>query len=549
MEVAGGCYNSGIVGSGAGGSSFISGYTGANAIEETSTLENIVHTGNSMHYSGRAFVDSQMLDGNASMPSHDGRTTMTGNSGNGFAKISFISDLSSDSSLKTLKVDKGTMVEEFSSEVHEYTVKLNENEYIVNFELETNDPLASVEESEYINILVAAGKSKHKINVYAQDGTRTQYIINFERTASSCSYINGITISDKYYKFTEGVYNYELALPYDTPDIAKIEYFKANELQTINGSQYINVSEDNKTLTFKVVAEDGTTKEYRLTLNREHNVYLKNIELIGFNLNPKFNAETTEYTIQVLNSMTNVNIYAVAYDKNSVITITGQDNISVGSTITITVTNPYISDTKVYTITCEQASTETQYSYSGEYKEFIAPYTGLYKFECWGGIGGKSRRNGSLYSVFGKGGYAKGEINLTKGEKLYVYVGENGHDSVVGQDSLATWNGGGLGTWDRSDNETSGSGGGATDIRLISGNWNDSKSLASRIMVAGGAGGTSWSYTPGNGGGISGTTSYSGSPAGTQTSGYLFGIGRDGWGVADNDGVAGGGRRILWRTN
>lgn len=324
MEVAGGCYNSGIVGSGAVGSSFISGYTGANAIEETSTLENIVHTGNSMHYSGRAFVDSQMLDGNASMPSHDGTTTMTGNSGNGFAKISFISDLSSDSSLKTLKVDKGTMVEEFSSEVHEYTVKLNENEYIVNFELETNDPLASVEESEYINILVPAGKSKHKINVYAQDGTRTQYIINFERTASSCSYINGITISDKYYKFTEGVYNYELALPYDTPDIAKIEYFKANELQTINGSQYINVSEDNKTLTFKVVAEDGTTKEYRLILNREHNVYLKNIELIGFNLNPKFNAETTEYTIQVLNSMTNVNIYAVAYDKNSVITITGK---------------------------------------------------------------------------------------------------------------------------------------------------------------------------------------------------------------------------------
>lgn len=78
-----------------------------------------------------------------------------------------------------------------------------------------------------------------------------------------------------------------------------------------------------------------------------------------------------------------------------------------------------------------------------------------------------------------------GEIILRKGEKYYIYVGQTGTDSVVGRDSAATWNGGGLGTWDRSDNETSGAGGGATDIRLVSGDWNDAKGLASRIIVAG----------------------------------------------------------------
>ena len=52
----------------------------------------------------------------------------------------------------------------------------------------------------------------------------------------------------------------------------------------------------------------------------------------------------------------------------------------------------------------------------------------------------------------------------------------------------ASFNGGAIGT------SYASSGGGATDIRLVSGNWNDFDSLKSRIMVAAGGGGaTTWS--------------------------------------------------------
>ena len=182
----------------------------------------------------------------------------------------------------------------------------------------------------------------------------------------------------------------------------------------------------------------------------------------------------------------------------------------------------------VYSITCEKALEENNYSYSGGYQEFTVPYTGTYKFECWGARGGKSRIDGSLGGTPGKGGYAKGEILLKKGEKYYVYIGQQGTDAVVRKDSAATWNGGGLGTWDHSDNETSGAGGGATDIRLVSGNWNNSESLASRIIVAGGGGGVK-------------------AKGGTQTTGYSFGIGQNASGTANSDGVGGGRRRLLGR--
>lgn len=76
--------------SGGGGSSFISGYDGCDAIAENSTEDNIIHTGQSVHYSGYKFNNAVMYAGNEEMPTHDGTSTMIGNSGNGYAKISLI---------------------------------------------------------------------------------------------------------------------------------------------------------------------------------------------------------------------------------------------------------------------------------------------------------------------------------------------------------------------------------------------------------------------------------------------------------------------------
>ncbi len=89
----GGYYGGGAswnAGAGGGGSSFISGYPGCDAIDISSTVNNINHTGQAKHYSGYVFTDSVMKAGNEEMPSYDGLSTMTGNSGNGYAKITLV---------------------------------------------------------------------------------------------------------------------------------------------------------------------------------------------------------------------------------------------------------------------------------------------------------------------------------------------------------------------------------------------------------------------------------------------------------------------------
>lgn len=107
---------------------------------------------------------------------------------------------------------------------------------------------------------------------------------------------------------------------------------------------------------------------------------------------------------------------------------------------------------------------------------------GYYKIEAYGASGGSFET-----ALGGKGAYTSGVIYLNKGDILYAYVGQEG--SCVSNTSASnTFNGGG-GAITSSINDTACRGGGATDIRLISGLWYNELSLNSRIMVAAGGGG------------------------------------------------------------
>lgn len=121
---------------------------------------------------------------------------------------------------------------------------------------------------------------------------------------------------------------------------------------------------------------------------------------------------------------------------------------------------------------------KSEFAYTGHSESFTANKTGPYLVELWGAQGGtQTNLNG--------GAYTSGVINLNKNDVLYVYVGGCG-----AKDRVATFNGGGYGGDSGTGSGYYGnSGGGATDVRLVGGEWNNIESLASRIMVAAGSGG------------------------------------------------------------
>lgn len=81
------CYT---IGGGA-GSSFISGHIGANAIDSNSTSSKIMFTNQPNHDSGYIFDSTFMIGGNEFMPTYDWKSTMIGNRGDGYARITLLS--------------------------------------------------------------------------------------------------------------------------------------------------------------------------------------------------------------------------------------------------------------------------------------------------------------------------------------------------------------------------------------------------------------------------------------------------------------------------
>jgi len=146
------------------------------------------------------------------------------------------------------------------------------------------------------------------------------------------------------------------------------------------------------------------------------------------------------------------------------------------------------------------------------FQTFTVPSTGEYQIELWGAQG---RGN--------NGGYVRGRINLNAGQVLYIYVGGQGFHNRAGT-IPGGWNGGGN-AWGNPDGNNN-SGGGATDVRLTAGDWNDTNSLRNRIMVAGGGGGfvVDAGYTQfGAAGGVTGiaclSSFFGNANGGTQTAG------------------------------
>lgn len=147
--------------------------------------------------------------------------------------------------------------------------------------------------------------------------------------------------------------------------------------------------------------------------------------------------------------------------------------------------------------------------YTGEEIPFTFP-AGTHRIKI---AGGKGSSNGDI--IGGLGDIVEGTVTLDSEQNVYIYLGASGE--------LGGWNGGGQGKGTIKRN-----GGGAGDIRLVGGNWDNQTGLYSRLIVAPGGGGSAYTVATA----YNSSTRYEGTPG-------TFGIG--GTGIGTNDSGGGGG--------
>ena len=184
--------------------------------------------------------------------------------------------------------------------------------------------------------------------------------------------------------------------------------------------------------------------------------------------------------------------------------------LAVAYVITVPMRN--LSDTVIEAVSsnpapvCSGATCTITFTYTGDYYAWEVPAgTTSVTFDVRGASGGDGQYPG------GNGGKVTGTLNVTGISSLFVYVGGQGGVSTTnGVAATGGWNGG-ANSGASSNTYVRGAGGGASDIRTVSGAWNDATSRASRKVVAGGGGGANRSgnsccYAIGQGGAGGGTT-------------------------------------------
>ena len=519
-----GYYGGGGGHSGGGGSSFISGHTGCNAINASGKA-----TGQANHYSGMIFSNTVMVDGLGyawttskgsitGMPSPTNTTKINGNSNEGYARISYLGDLT-ENVINSIILNDGAISFDFDPHTYEYTIDLTADQREINIQAIPNDIDA-----------VLGGVGKHEIAVDGETitvsstsmgGKTTEYVLHFRRTAStnaklSAIKINGVPIDDFDPEKTE----YEITLPYNL-DWLKVEAVKGFSEQVVTGEIDEEFLGEEKEVNILVVSEDpGTNKLYELHLVREKTNKLRKVIFAQPSIPFDFSPDVFEYDVDILDVVLSIDLTYSKYFEET--TVTAKNNLYIDKTPDDIIVTSHLDgfDDVTYTFhlhrTSDIADPEKKFEYTGEYQEFIVPYSGYYQIQLWG-AGSDAGWNGTHTPM---GAYTSGKIKLNKDQKLYFYVGGNSKGFNLNSTKVYR-------------------GGGATDVRLEVGAWNNTTSLRSRIMVAAGAGGSWFDTTGGKGGSGGGLTGYSATNC-TRSNYCGGGATQTSAGSNGNNGISGG---------
>lgn len=153
----------------------------------------------------------------------------------------------------------------------------------------------------------------------------------------------GYTLSPE---FNKDITSYKIKVPV-TATTVSLQGSANHSKATVSGLGNINLTGDTTVATIKVTAEDGTVKNYTVTIEKEkttpvtksNDATLKSLDVSGFTLNPTFKSNVNTYSIRVNNNITGLKVTAIANSDKASVSISGNSDWKEGTnTITIKVT-------------------------------------------------------------------------------------------------------------------------------------------------------------------------------------------------------------------
>lgn len=229
----------------------------------------------------------------------------------------------------------------FSASTTTYNVTVANSVTSLGLKATVADSKATTSISGDSNFIV--GTNKITIKVTAEDGGIKNYYVNVTRNAKS-SNANLKTLSSSVVSIpfvtSTTTYNVEVNKTVSSLGLTAQAEDSLAKVSITGDSDFIVGS--NK-VTIKVTAEDGTVKNYYVTITKTNVIPSDNSKLMSLTSDVAsilFVASQTEYTVSVGNGITSLALKATAEDSKATVSINGDSNFVVGlNTVTVKVTS------------------------------------------------------------------------------------------------------------------------------------------------------------------------------------------------------------------
>lgn len=240
--------------------------------------------------------------------------------------------VSGDALLATLTANTGTLSPAFDPDITEYTLKLPAGSSSVTIDATAHHAKATVTGTgEYTSFPTDA-----EITVTAEDGTTKTYTISIsvlsnDATLAALTPGSGILSPE----FDPEITEYVLKLPAGSTSVT-LEATPNDAKATVTGTGEFSAFPVDAVI--KVTAEDGTIKEYVVTIMvLSNDASLASLTASEGTLSPEFDPEITSYTLELPSGTTSVTLTATPNDNKA--SVEGDGEITtLPADITITVT-------------------------------------------------------------------------------------------------------------------------------------------------------------------------------------------------------------------
>jgi YD repeat-containing protein len=256
--------------------------------------------------------------------------------------------VSNDATLRSLTVSSGDLL--FDANTTDYTVNVYNNVTGIDVTGTANHAAATVI-GNVTGKPLEVGDNVVNITVTAENGTVKTYTVTIRRLSNDAT-LSSLTVSVGDLSFDANTTSYTVNVSNDVTSITvtgTANHANATVIGNVTGKT-LEVGDNVVNIT--VTAEDGTTTTYTVTVVRaaSSDATLKSLTVSAGSLS--FDANTTSYTVNVSNNVTNIIVTGMANHANATVTSNVTDKqLNVGNNvINITVTAED-GTTKTYTVT------------------------------------------------------------------------------------------------------------------------------------------------------------------------------------------------------